>query len=348
MIPNAPRHSALFSLRESRLGARHYNSVRVTTSQGPGMVPAYSITSDILCCGFLDIAATEGPILTRRIPESQDGKEATSLSLSGGACWDPTSNKFFHGCARLNPPADDGMCVVIDPLIDTFDVVTGFDTDHSSYQGGRTILISGEVWMAWGPGGNGFLKINPTTHAITGVASHPPADFTYVPGTGIYYVAPVTRELYQLTTGGTDTRLYGQAEIELVEGPISGLQFGPIEYISSLGIVIAEVRYTIVAGAVSRNYMLQISGTTVSFYATTGGSILYYTPDFDRIIMQDRSGNLGSWTTDFGAVTILGTDEMTAAKGCYCDSVNKIALPVLTGPPGGRSYTVNFFGSAEL
>src|SRR5690242_1308555 len=102
MIATAPRASTLFAMRESRIGARHFGSLRTNTPKGVTQTPAYSIDSEILCAGFDDNEGLEGTMFSRRKPDVDtgaysdskknyvlDGKDATSLKVQGGAAWCP-------------------------------------------------------------------------------------------------------------------------------------------------------------------------------------------------------------------------------------------------------------------
>jgi hypothetical protein len=352
MTPDAPRHSTLGALRESYLGARHWQGVRVDNPfVSANMSPAYSQDSEIVCCGFG--TTNEGPIFVRRTPDDENGKEATSLAVNGGAAWCPDNNKFYHGVTQLNQPTGDGMAVIIDPEKEQFELIAGFATGFA-FTGGRAFYHpdAGDIWLAFSGGGTAFYRIDVSDNSLTTVAGSSPVDFCYCASNGAIYFKSALNVVFKVTTGGAVSTIFTEADFETAfGGPVSGYSIGAIEYVDSIDRVLFHVQAT----SVPYDFFWQINpGTdTASVYHSGGGGRMYYTSDFDRIILQDLNGKLRSWLPDFSVGVDLGwngtsTDILTAFKGTYCDNVMKIALPVLTGPAGGRFRTINFYGSGEL
>lgn len=364
MSYTAPRHSYLGAMRVRGFNTRYHGGLLVDTSHGPAMVPAYSIDDDVLAVGFLEAApGGQGSILCRRTPEDQDGKEATSLKVVGGAAWCPSTNKFYHGANQLNTPTLDGQAIKFNPLSNGFDIqtITGFP---ATGQGGRCIYIpdQDEMWMNAAVGsGHMFAVINVSDDSFTYVDGAGATDFTYCASTNCLYVSSIFK-IYKVdcsTRAVTD--LLTRADVEAALGsPTIDFQFGPIEYVSSLGRVLFSQYYDLIPFPSSHLLQIDPSTDTITDYHNLGpiltASYLYYTAEFDRlIIMHGNLGYLASWDAGGGGLTDNvqlwnGTtaDFMTAAKGCYVDSASKVALPVQTGDLGARNYTVNFYGADEL
>lgn len=350
MIVASPRASSFRALRESRLTSqnRHFRAVRTNRGNqfvGPGTVPAYSVTDDILAVGFSDNAATEGSILCRYTPTAEDGKEATSLQISsgGGGCWCPTNNKFYFGATQLNQPTGDGMAVRIDPTHEWFSAITGFPTGFGAH-GGRCIYIptTDEVWVGLS---DKWAVINPADDTVSLITSPPPNDVTYCPTSdAIYY------STFQIVGGvavGAIAKIDSSRTVTILTLPPGVTGTGAIDYVDSLDIILVRVA----AGGSDFLYQIDPATDTVSGYSVSGfgPTYLYYAAFADRLIMQGSPGSyILSYTPDLGSFVVITGDELTAAKGVYCDSVSKIALPVLTGPGGARYYTVHYFGAGDL
>lgn len=337
---------SFLAVRQSTLGAarvRGFNTplhgaLLVDTSHGVTMVPAYSSDSDIVAAGFAQAAAGgEGAILARRTPDTQDGKEATSLGIQGGAAWCPTNNKFYHG-SNLSG----AIAIKAGPIADTFEPVPG----ATAGAGRRAIwhASAGEIWVAYdGTGGNAWARIDPSDDSVTMVSGQTPVDFTYRGG-NIYFTSATA--VYKVTAAGTVTAIFTQADAEAIAGgPLANFAMRGIEYIDSLGVIIFGMTHT----AGTYNFWWQIDGSdNVSVKESGGATHVWYSSDFDKIIMQAISGTpaplLSVDPANFSSFVVLTGNQMVAAKGCYCGSIAKIALPTLAS----SVYSVRFFGAGEL
>jgi hypothetical protein len=307
------------------------------------MSPAYSADSNIVCNGFDgNVAlATDGALIARRIAGEQDGKEATSFNLTaaGGAAWCPDNNKFYQGVTTMGPSSD-AACVVIDPNLEfSFELITGFTGNKI---GIRALYhaTTGEIWLSYNTGGNGFARIDPSDNSIAGYVSCPvPSDFCYCSANSkIYFCTSAT--VYEVTGAGAATLLWSASTVS------GSAQIRAIDYVSGVGVVFLVQD----AGAgYFFAWVLDIGTNTATPYASgVGGSFMYYSSTFSKIVLQGNGGVLVTYDPDFTGIFVTGTDQMCAAKGCYVSSLNKEALPVLTGPGGGRYYSVNYFTAAEL
>jgi hypothetical protein len=355
MIPSAPRSSTLFAKRASILGDRHYGSVRTHATKGAGMVPAYSIDSEIVCAAFAN-ASTDGPFLSRRTPDIDtggyadasnqyvlDGKEMTSLTITlgalNGAAWCPDNNKFYHGVSEMNQPTGDAACVVVDPITDIPELITGF---AGSGIGGRCFYHpdNGEIWMIYNQGGSGIARINPATNTVIGYVSCPvPIDLCYCDSNSTVYFC-TSAAIYKVSSGGTATLIFSAASVHATAS------IGSIEYVPSLGVLFVVNNPGI---SYFFAWVLNIADDSSAPYQGGFTGYIYYAPEFDKVI--NYATHVRSFEPDLSSSVAAGgiaTDVMTAPKGCYCDNVTKIALAVQTGDPGSRYYTLKFFGAGDL
>jgi hypothetical protein len=368
----APRQSFLGTLRNRKFNTEHHQSVLVDTVHGPGMVPAYSETSEIVACSFAEqTAGGESGIICRRVPDEQDGKEWTSLKPTGGSAggvaWCPTNNKFYQGLGQHNlaEPSNIGMVAVFDPDIETVEIIEGFDPVNGSAVAQRAIWIptTGRVWVQASIGTpKAFAIIDPSDNSVTWLE-----DSTLIGANDMCLVGGVL--WISKTFGGarvfridvstlTPTLTLSEAIFETWLGSgVTAWSVGAIEYVSSISQV--WVNITINQGFGAEGFILKLNSATGAIidYVSpspgvfkTPGSFMHYSPEFDRVILSNSfTGFLRSSNpADLSEITVSTTDGMTAAKGCFCDSINKVALPVQTGAPGSRHFTVNFYSAADL
>jgi hypothetical protein len=342
----APRSSYLGAMRVRGFNTRFHGGLLVDTSHGPAHVPAYSQDSETLVCGFSQAAGGgEGSIWAKRTPDKENGSEFTSLKVNGGSAWCPTNNKFYSGAAQLNPPTNDGMAVAMPADSFGFDAepITGFTTGFG-VSGGRAFFHpdTEDIWVVFGSGGNGFARIDPSSHAVSYVTSASPSDFTY--GAGSIWTS-TAGAIYKISSGGSQTLIFDEAALETLLGvSVNTMSFGPIEYIDSVGVVIFLAHYFIGATEVFQALQINTGTNVVSAYASAvGGSFMYYSPQFDRIILHDTNNNTRACTPNFSSSVGI-TEKFSAAKGCFCDNINKVALPVLAS----GAYTVKFYSAADL
>jgi hypothetical protein len=348
MTPAAPRASYLGALRNRGFNTKYHGAVLTNTVHGPTMVPAYSDDSSILGVGFAQAApGGEGSIFARRTPDEDNGKEATSLGVRGGAAWCPTNNKFYSGIEENGT----ARAVKIDPLLDfSAELIGGFSPTGN---GGRALyhVANDEIWLQAGGGGFGFIRIAPADDSLTTVTCATPTDFTYKTGSGNIYFT-TAGAVVKLDSAGASTTLFTQAIFEAALGSaVTAFGCGPIEYVDSLNVVVFAITYTFDPGGgvqtFSNFWQLDSADTPTPFDTATTASMagmIYYTSQFDRLIIQ-RSTLLSYDPATFPASPVLLTgDTMSAAKGCFAMNVNKVALPVLTG----GSYTVKFYEAGDL
>lgn len=353
MTHEAPRESALFALRESRLGARHYQSVKLSYPFGPGQAAAYSQDSDIVGCGFAQPSPNlEGPIFSRRIGDTQDGKQMTSLRVNGGAAWCPENNKFYSGAS---PASGDIMAVIIDPLTDIPEAISGFSTGFS-VNGGRAFWnpATSDIWLRFGNAGNGFARINVSDNSISYVACASPSDFTYcASNTSIYFAT--AGAIYRVTSGGAVSTVFTQTDFETALGSsVSNWLIGAVEYVDSLDRVVFSIRFTWNPGG-GLNTFQQLwkidPSTDMATFATIAGAasepwatIMYYSPQFDRLIVWQNGATVSYDPVDFSIQTAILTGDTLTARGCFADTPNKVGLPVLRS----GVYSVQFYEAADL
>jgi hypothetical protein len=344
MTPAAPRASYLGALRNRGFNTKFHGAVLVNTVHGPGQVPAYSDDSDILGVGFAQAAAGgEGSIFARRTPDEDDGKEATSLGVRGGAAWCPTNNKFYSGIDENGT----ARAVKIDPLLDfSAELITGFSPTGN---GGRALyhVANDEIWLQAGGGGFGFIRIAPADDSLTTVTCATPTDFTYKTGSGNIYFT-TSGAVVKLTAGGVSTTLYTQTDLETALGmSVSSFAVGPIEYVDSLNVTVFAITYT-VGGPTFSAYLQIDASDVITTFATADTNpipgMIYYTSQFDRLIIQTTVLRSYDPATFPASPVLLTGDTMSAAKGCFAMNVNKVALPVLAG----GSYTVKFYEAGDL
>lgn len=338
MMP-IPRASALRELRQDKLGARHYNAVKTRSIKGTAHVPAFSLDSDILCVGFDEPAPNiEGPILCRTTPPAIDQKEATGLKVKGGSTWNSDTNKFYAGTS-------DGKAVIIDPLREDFQVLTGFAAGGGV---GRTFYHpgTGDVWLMWGGSGNGWVTIAPD-NSLTYIASATPFDFTFNSANSSIYFHNLGA-VYKVDSGGSVSTLFTAADFAALVAPsvVTDFQIRCIEYIDTLSRVIFGITCQIDLS--DYNFWWQIDGSdTVTVKESGGATRLWYSVQFDKLIMQHYLAGFRSVDpANFATFTDLsaGGDQMTAPKGCYCANISKVALGVLSG---GENL-VKFYGAGDL
>jgi hypothetical protein len=258
-----------------------------------------------------------------------------------GAAWCPTNNKFYCGIGENGT----ARAVKIDPLLDfSAELITGFSPTGN---GGHTIWnpAAGEIWLQAGGGGVGIIRINPAGDTLTNITCNTPTDLTYCSANSSVYTSGGS--IQKISSGGSVSTLFTLADFEVAwGGPAPGASFGAIEYVDSLGLVLFFISYP--SGGYAFAWQIDTTTDAVTPYAGgVGGLWMYYSPEFDKIILNGGSQTV-SFNTDFTLSAVLGTDMMSARKGCYCDNISKMALPVLTGDPGSRYYTVKFYDAADL
>jgi hypothetical protein len=360
----APRASFHGADRVWGYNVDYHGASMTTSNMGPGSVPAYSQDSDIIAVNFQEPSPSgEGGLVCRRIPGEHDGKEWTSLLPTGGSnagiAWCPTNNKFYLGVGQHQQSGSQGMIAVFDPLSDTCEILGGFSPSSGSAVAARAIWVptTGRVWVLASIGlPNVFAIIDPADNSYTWLE-----DSTLV---GVNDMCLVGGELWiSKTLSGarvfrvdvstlTPTLVLSEAIFEAWHGSgVTAWSVGSIEYISSISEVWLSV--TLNQGFGVEGFTLRLDSATGSILGLDGPSptsFIYYSPEFDRVVLSNStSGHLRSCDpSDLSETTVSTTDGMSATKGCYCDSLNKVALPVLTGPGGGRYYTVNFYSASDL
>jgi hypothetical protein len=366
MSYTAPRQSFLGTLRNRKFNTEHHQSVLVDTAHGPGMIPAYSEDSEILACSFAEQqSGGEGGIICRRVPGEHDGKEWTSLlptaGSNSGAAWCPTNNKFYQGTGQHNTasPGDIGMVAVVDPDIETVDIIEGFSPSSGAAVAQRAIWVpaTGRVWVQASIGlPKAFAIIDPSDNSVEWLE-----DSTLV---GANDMCLVDDELWiSKTLGGarvfridvstlTPTLTLSEAIFEAWLGlGVTAWSVGAIEYIASVSQVWLQVVFN--QGFGVEGFTLRMNSSTgaiIDLSGTAPTQFMHYSAEFDRVLLSNAtSGHLRSVNpSTLAETTVSTTDGMTACKGCHCDSINKLALPVQTGAPGSRRFTVNFYSAADL
>jgi hypothetical protein len=150
----------------------------------------------------------------------------------------------------------------------------------------------------------------------------------------------------------TPTLVLSETIFETWKGSgVTNFSIGVLEYIASIDETWVALSYN--EGFGTEPWLLRIdsSGTIIGLAAFLPPSHLYYVAEFDRVVFGTSPPGAGlAWLdpSDNSIGTISATDAMTATKGCFCTSLNKVALPVLTGDPGSRRFTVNFYSAADL
>jgi hypothetical protein len=371
MSYTAPRQSFLGTLRNRKFNTEHHQSVMVDTAHGPGMIPAYSEDSEILACSFAEQqSGGEGGIICRRVPDEHDGKEWTSLLPTGGsnsgAAWCPTNNKFYQGTGQHNlaEPGNIGMVAVFDPEIETVDIIEGFDPVNGSAVAQRAIWVptTNRVWVQAQIGTpKVFAIIDPSDNSVEWLE-----DSSLI---GPNDMCLVDDELWiSKTLGGarifridvstlTPTLVLSETIFETWKGgAVTAWSVGVLDYIASLDEVWVAITFNEGFGSESRLLRIDPTGTILGYVSPSPGTykqpgqFIYYSTTFDRVILSNSTaGNLRSCNpADLSEINVSTADGMTACKGCYCTSLNKVALPVLTGDPGSRRFTVNFYSAADL
>lgn len=320
------------------------------------MVPAYSQDSEIVGCAGTDQLHSGEGIFCRRTPDKQYGKEMAALKMPfGGAAWYPTGNKFYHGMTQTG--ADDGgLAVVIDPLTDVPKRI--YVPSHDGQSGRRAFWNSaaGEIWIAVDTG-NCFLRIDPTDDSVLGfIAGSAPGDFDFCTSNNCVYFS-TSNAVYKVTSGGSVSTIYTLTDFQTAWGSPVPAQFGSLVYVDSLDLVLFLIAYPD-GGYFFAWQIVPGTGVATPYASGVGGGPMYYTSQFDRIILEGGDGVLSSWHTDFTSPVPLGAiydeffslvaTDLLRAKGCYCDNVDKVALPVLTGALGARFETVNFYSGTDL
>jgi hypothetical protein len=319
---------------------------------GPGYAPAFSITSDIVHAGFAEPAPlTTGPISTRRVPE-MTATQVLNLKLNGGSAWCPTNNKFYHGCA---PASGDVMAIIIDPLTSATTPIGGFSTGGGVNCGRAfyhpTLL---DIWLRFGNAGNGFARVAVGPNTISYIACSTPTDYTYCPTDDCIYFTD-GGSIYKISNLGVVTTVFTEADFEaLLGGPVSNWLIGAIEYVGgALDRIMWSLRYQ--NGATFYQQLWKTTPTTgATTFATIAGSsasplepwatIMWYSSDFDRLIVLQGVVTLAYDPADFTTHTAILTGHRLYNKGCYCDSVNKVALTTLQG----GTFDLRFFDAASL
>jgi hypothetical protein len=364
---DTPRASFFGAERNRMFTTEHHGASLVTTEYGPGSVPAYSEDSDIITCSFQESGpGGEGGIVSRRIPDEQDGKEWTSLKPTGGAlggaAWCPTNNKFYQGTGQHPSSSNQGMVAVFDPVADTCEILSGFSPVNSLATAGRAIWVAttGRVWVLAPIG-------TPKVFAIIDPADN---SYTWVENTNLLGIVDMAQvgsdELWMSIVNGqriwkinvstlSASLVLNEALFEAWKGSgVTNWSVGAIEYVASIDEVWISVSYNEGFGTESWFLRLDSTGSILGYVSPSPGVYvqaplrMYYAEPFDRLILGYGSSITSLNPTGYSLTAVSATDPITATKGCFCDSINKVALPVLTGPGGGRYYTVNFYSAADL
>lgn len=336
------------------------NAAPVTYALGPGMVPAYSVDSDIVLGSFAEYPASgTGPIMTRRTPEMSPSE--ILMSVNGGAAWYEAGDKFYHG--SLQGVGTLGLVVVIDPILSTVSYINVPGADGKSGRRAFFHPTLSEIWVAV-DSGNCFLRIDPTNDSIIGyIAGGTPLYFDYCPSDDCVYFSTGSA-IFKIDNAAVVTSVFTVADFAVIfGGPTPGAGFGSVAYVTSLDRILFLIYYP--GGAYFAAWKITPTTGATTFHKTGfGGSYMCYTPEFDRVIIQNTSnstpsglpGLLVAWTVDLTTsfkvlnpiLAGAASDQLTAETGCYCDSVSKLTLPVLTGPAGGRYYDLVFYGAGDL
>jgi hypothetical protein len=365
----APRASFLGADRVWGFNVDFHGASMHTSTQGPGSVPAYSEDSDILAVNFQEPQPDgEGGLVCRRIPGEHDGKEWTSLLPTGGSnagiAWCPTNNKFYLGVGQHQQSGSVGMVAVFDPVADTCEIIGGFSPVNGSAVAARAIWVPTEsrVWVLASIGlPKVFAIIDPSDNSVTWLE-----DSTLV---GVNDMCLVDDELWiSKTLGGarifridvstlTPTLVLSETIFETWKGgAVTAWSVGVLDYIASLDEVWVAITFNEGFGSESRLLRIDPTGTILGYVSPSPGNyklpgqFMHYSAEFDRVVLSNStSGHLRSVNpSTLAETTVSTTDGMTACKGCHCDSINKLALPVLTGPGGARFHTVNYYSAANL
>jgi hypothetical protein len=369
-IHDTPRGSFLGADRVWGFNVDFHGASLVTSSHGPGAIPAYSEDSDILAVSFAEPAPDgEGGIVCRRIPGEHDGKEWTSLKPTGGAnsgsAWCPTNNKFYLGIGQHQLDTSKGMVAVFDPIVDTCEIIGGFSPVDSLAVAQRAIWIptTGRVWVQNQIGTpKVFSIIDPSDNSYTWLEDSSllgPNDMCLVGGELWISKTLGGARVFRIDVSTlTPTLTLSETIFETWLGAgVTAWSVGAIEYIASIFKVWVHVSFN--QGFGVESFLLELNSTTgaiVGYVSPSPGvfkspaAFMHYSPEFDRVILSNStSGFLRSCNpADLSETTVSTTDGMTAAKGCFCTTLNKVALPVLTGPGGARFHTVNFYSAADL
>lgn len=319
---------------------------------GPGFVPAFSTDSDVVCAGFAEYPASgTGSILTRRTPNGAAGDSTPNFDtgIDGGAAWYPDGNRFYHGADQSG--ASDGLVLIVDPTGDTVTYINVPGADGLSGKRAFYYASIDEVWVQVDTG-NMFLRIDPTDNTVIGyVVGATLIDFDYCASNDCLYGTDGSN-VYKITSAGVVSTVFQAATIGV------GYAIGTLAYVTSLDRVI----YTVYKSAAAYFVAWQLDPATdlsTSYVAGVGGSVMYYSETFDRIILQGTSDGtpsglptiLGSYTTAFVFVRALvysgGASDTAYAKGCYVSSTNTEALGVLQGA-GSRFYDLAFYDGTNL
>jgi hypothetical protein len=365
----APRASFLGADRVWGFNVDFHGASMHTSNQGPGSVPAYSEDSDILAVNFQEPQPDgEGGLVCRRIPGEHDGKEWTSLLPTGGSnagiAWCPTNNKFYLGVGQHQQSGSVGMVAVFDPVADTCEILGGFSPVNGQAVAARALWVpaTSRVWVLANIGNpKRFAIIDPTDNS-----------FTMLEDINIPLASDIAQTPTELWISGVDassipfrpwlsrvnvstltsTTVLNETIFETWKGSgVTNFSIGSIEYIASIDEIWVGLSYN--EGFGTEPWLLRIdsSGTIIGLAAFLPPSYLYYVAEFDRVVFGTSPPGAGlAWLNpaDNSIGTISATDAMTATKGCFCTTLNKVALPVLTGPGGARFHTVNFYSAANL
>jgi hypothetical protein len=381
-MTNTPRQSSLGALRANLVGNnRYHGSVVPGFARGAAMSPALSTTSSILACAFQKYDSTNGEgIICRRTTdanaenETKDFKEYTSFlpgqGASGGAGWCPTNNKFYIGTGQHGTDmANKGMVLVFDPSNEEWDMLNGFAPSSSSNEAGRAFYVSatGKVWVYTPIGSSkAFAVIDPADNSFVHItdAGAVAANFT-LSGSYVWTaqgnIASTKVSRIDVSTLGVST-VVDKTIFETWLGTAvdaAPFGFGAIEHIGgATNQIWVGITYRLFGVTENRILRLNVStGAIVDFVSPSVGvftgppDYMWYTAQFDRIIFGTIGGTSISRHPSTLASTPFGlasNDFMTARKGCDVTSISRIALPVLTGPGGGRYNTVKFYSASDI
>jgi hypothetical protein len=307
-------------------------------------------------------------LVCRRIPGEHDGKEWTSLKPTGGSnagvAWCPTNNKFYLGVGQHQQASSVGMVAVFDPVADTCEILGGFSPTSSLSVAARAIWVptTSRMWVLCSIGLNRvFAIVDPADNSYTFLA-----DSTLL---GVNDMCLVGGDLWiSKTLSGArifridvstlaPTLVLSETIFETWKGgAVTAWSVGVLDYIASLDEVWVAITFNEGFGSESRILRIDPTGTILGYVSPSPGTykqtgqFIHYSTEFDRVILSNSTaGNLRSVNpSTLAEINVSTTDGMSACKGCHCSSLNKLALPVLTGPVGGRYYTVNYYSAADL
>jgi hypothetical protein len=262
------------------------------------------------------------------------------------------------------------MIAVFDPDNETVEIIEGFSPVSGLAAAGRALYAAAtdRIWVVTEIGNpHRFAIIDPSDNSMTmldDTSIAGPSDIAqtsthlWISGTNTSSspFRPWVSKVNTSTLAVTD--ILSEAILEAWLGlAVTNFSVGAIECVTSISEVWIVVNFN--QGFGTEGFILSIdesTGAIIDYVSPSPGTFktpsayMHYSPEFDRVILSNStSGHLRSCNPADLSETIVSTDDgMSATKGCFCTSINKVALPVLTGAPGSRHYTVNFYSAADL